>query len=538
METDIPLRAPADHRKRFVLSVLSGLLLTGSFPEFGSHWIAWVALIPLLFAVRNLPAGGRFRLGLVAGLAHYLTLTYWLTIAMQTYGGLNVWASIGILCLLATYLALYIGGFTLVLGLLARKPLQCLVTAPALWVVLEFIRAKAITGFPWELLGYSQYKALQIIQISDIFGVYGVSFLVVAVNTGVFLLWLAVKNHDWQGLRILRNDALAAGLYVILLPLAALVYGQLRMETVHRDTAGAKQVKVAVIQGNILQDVKWDPEFIIATTDAYLRLSREAAAQSPDLIVWPETATPFFFQRTMELTRRVEEGIKDGGAFYIIGSPAATEDGDGYHYYNSAYLMTPEGTVANRYDKQHLVPFGEYVPLSRWLFFVEKIVSGMGDFSPGQSGVTMSWTKGKIGVQICYEVIFPYLSRRAVRNQADLLVYLSNDAWYGKSSAPFQLFSMATLRAVETRRSVVRAANTGISGFVDPTGRITAQTGLFEEATLTKTVPMLETKTIYTRWGDWFPAVCGIWIALGVIYQFTKKQPKKSTAEKENNHVV
>ena len=275
MEADNPQRAPADHRKRFVLSVLSGLLLTGSFPDFGSHWVAWVALIPLLFAVRNLPAGSRFRLGLVAGLAHYLTLTYWLTIAMQTYGGLNVWASIGILCLLATYLALYIGAFSLALGLLARKPLQCLVAAPVLWVVLEFIRAKAITGFPWELLGYSQYQALQIIQISDIFGVYGVSFLVAAVNTGLFLIWLAIRNDNWQDRQIIRNETFVAGLYVILLPLAGLIYGHLRMETIRRDAAGAEQVKAAVIQGNISQDVKWDPEFIIATTDTYLRLSRE-----------------------------------------------------------------------------------------------------------------------------------------------------------------------------------------------------------------------------------------------------------------------
>jgi apolipoprotein N-acyltransferase len=232
----------------------------------------------------------------------------------------------------------------------------------------------------------------------------------------------------------------------------------------------------------------------------------------------------------MELTRRVEEGIKGKGAFFIIGSPSAIEDGAGYHLYNSAYLMTPEGTVGGRYDKQHLVPFGEYVPLGRWLTFVEKLVSGMVDFTPGRSGVSMPWANGKVGVQICYEVIFPYLARRAVQNGADLLVYLSNDAWYGTSSAPHQLFSMAILRAVETRRSVVRAANTGISGFVDPTGRIIGHTGLFEEATLTAEVPILKKKTIYARWGDWFPAVCGIWIAACIIHYIAFTRRKTSPA--------
>lgn len=538
MEPKITLLTLIKNREKIWLAVLSGLLLTGSFPKFGSCWVAWVAMIPLLLAIRNLPAGRRFRLGLLTGLVHYLTLTYWLTITMEAYGGLNVYASIGVLCLLAVYLALYVGIFSLFLGLLATTPLRCLVAAPVLWVVLEFIRAKALTGFPWELLGYSQYRALQIIQISDIFSVYGVSFLVVAVNTGLFLAWLAARNQKYRDLRLSRKNAIVAGLCVILLPGAALIYGQMRMEGVRRDAAASPQVRAAVVQGNIPQDVKWDPEFKIATTDTYVRLSRETMPEAPDLIVWPETATPFYFQRVTDLTQRVEEGIKDIGAFFIIGSPAVEEDENGYRYYNSAYLLTPEGTVAGRYDKQHLVPFGEYVPLARWLTFVEKIVVGMGSFSPGQSGTGIAWTKGKIGVQICYEMIFPHLSRRAVQNQADLLVYLSNDAWYGKSSAPYQLFSMAALRAVETRRSVVRAANTGISGFVDPTGRITGRTALFEEATLTADMPVLAKKTIYTRWGDWFPTGCSIWIAVWIIYQIAFPQPKKLTAEKEKNNVV
>jgi len=538
MEPKITLFTLTDTRKRYTLAVLSGLLLTGSFPKFGSFWVAWVAMIPLLMAVCGRPAGPRFRLGLAAGIVHYLTLTYWLITTMQTYGGLPWYASVGFLILLAAYLALYVGSFSLLLGLLAPTPLGCLVTAPALWVFLELIRTKALSGFPWELLGYSQYRALQIVQISDIFGVYGVSFLVAGVNTGLFLVWLSVTNRKWQGRPVPRKTGVAAGLCAILLPGMALGYGHLRMEGLRREAAGAPHVRAAVIQGNIPQDVKWDPEFKIATTDTYLRLSRETLAQAPDLIVWPETATPFYFQRVAALTQRIEEGIKAAGVYFIIGSPAADEDSNGYRYYNSAYLMTPEGKVSDRYDKQHLVPFGEYVPWQKLLWFVKKIVPGLIDFSTGSSGKVIPWKNGGIGIQICYEMIFPSLSRRAVQNDATLLVNITNDAWFGTSSAPWQHLSMVAMRAVENRRSVVRAANTGISGFVDPTGRIIDHTGLFEEAALTADVPVLTQKTIYTRWGDWFPAVCGIWIAACIFYRFKTNRPKAATAEKEKNHVV
>ncbi len=528
----------SDNRKNILLAFSSGLLLTGSFPKFGSLWVAWVALVPLLFAIRNVPTGKRFRLGLLAGVVHYLTLMYWLVITMETYGGLPWYASVGFLVLLCAYLALYVGGFTAFLGLLAPTPLRCLGAAPALWVFLEFIRAKALTGFPWELLGYTQYKALQVIQISDIFGVYGVSFLVVAVNASLFLIILFAGKGIWRRRTATRKEAIAAGLSAGLLLAAAVCYGVIRMHTIHLEAGNAPRVKASVLQGNIAQNVKWDPEFKEATIATYLRLTRQAAGEAPDLIVWPETATPFYFQRAPNMTRRIEDGIRKAGAYFIIGSPAAEEVGDKVRYYNSAYLIAPDGTVSDRYDKQHLVPFGEYVPWRKLLWFVDKIVPGQMDFSSGPLGMVAPWKKGGLGIQICYEMIFPSLSRHAVRNGADLLVNITNDAWFGKSSAPHQLLSMVAFRAVENRRSVVRSANTGISGFVDPTGRILAQTPLFEEAALTRSVPILKEKTIYTRWGDWLPAGCGIWIALLVINCIAANRRRNLTAGKENHHVL
>ncbi len=503
-----------DNQKNMSLAVLSGLLLSGSFPKFGTPALAWIALMPLLLAIRNLPTGERFRLGMVTGLVHYLTLVYWLTITMQNYGGLPWYASIGFLFLLSAYLSLYIGAFAALLVPLAPTPFRCFMMTPALWVALEFVRAKLLTGFPWELLGYSQYKALQIIQISDIFGVYGISFLVAAVNTSLFLGWLFFKKENWGQHTVIGKTGAGVLIAGLLLPGLTFFYGTWRLAAIRGDMAEAPKIRAAVIQGNIAQNVKWDPAFQNASLETYLRLSREAARETPELIVWPETATPFYFFRNIGLTRRIQEGIKAADAFFIIGSPSAEEHESGMHYLNSAYLVNPDGTLLGKYDKAHLVPFGEYVPCQKWLPFVTKMVTAIGDFSAGQSGAIISSPAAKIGVQICYEVIFPSLSRLAAKNQAGLLVNITNDAWFGRSSAPYQHFSMAVLRAVENRRSVVRAANTGISGFVDPVGDVVARTSLFEEAALTRSVPVMTTETIYTRWGDWFPMGCCIWVIL------------------------
>ena len=467
-----------------------------------------------MIAVREHPAGERFRLGMVTGFVHYLTLIYWLTTAMLTYGGMPWYAGIGVLCLFVIYLALYMGIFATLLSALTRTSFRFLAGVPLLWVALEFVRAKALTGFPWELLGYSQYRALRIIQISDIFGIYGVSFLIASVNAGAFLIWLFLNKERLHQRTVTWKTAGMALLGSVLLVCLTLTYGGWRMRMIRSVMASAPHVRAAVVQGDIAQDVKWDPAFKNATTETYLRLSREAAIKATDLVVWPETATPFYLFRDTQLTRRIQEGVKASGAFFVVGSPSVEFSGNELHYYNSAFLMNPDGALSGKYDKVHLVPFGEYVPCQKLLPFVGKLVEAVGDFSAGHSSTAIPWAHGRIGVQICYEIVFPSLSRHAVENQADLLVNITNDAWYGKSSAPYQHFSMAVLRAVENRRSVVRAANTGISGFVDPVGRIVAQTPLFEEATLTRSVPVMEIKTFYTRWGDWFPVGCGIWIVL------------------------
>jgi apolipoprotein N-acyltransferase len=273
-------------------------------------------------------------------------------------------------------------------------------------------------------------------------------------------------------------------------------------------------VRVAVVQGNIPQAVKWDPAFQISTTQKYIRLSQQTATERPELVVWPETATPFHMHHNKVLTSMVRRGVKSAGTSFLIGSPFFIRRNDRVDYFNSAFLLAPDGDNSPRYDKAHLVPFGEYVPLRRWLPFVGKLVAQVGDFVAGSPGQVLDWQNHRLAPLICYEAIFPELTRAAARNGADLLINLTNDAWYGRTSAPYQHLSLCVFRAVESRRSLIRAANTGISGFIDPTGRIASPTGLFVDAVVSREVPALSTPSVYTRIGDAFAWGCLLTVGL------------------------
>jgi len=495
-------------RLNFFLAVSSGVLLTLSFPKAGFSWLAWFALVPLLVALRTLSLKNGFYLGLCTGLTHYLTLLYWLAHTMSTYGHLPFYVSVPILLILSAYLALYVAMFSMGLTLFYQRPLVLLFMIPSVWVSLEYIRSFLFTGFPWELLGYTQFNVLHLIQISDIFGVYGVSFCIALSNAAIFLGYLYLSGKDR-----LKNEVkakLASGSTVIFVLIFCMVwfYGKWRIESIQKLISDSPSVRVAIVQGNIDQAKKWDPAFQIASTKKYINLSLLAKKHKPDLVVWPETATPFYFLRNARLSEMVKKGIHDTGTDFLIGSPSFNFGTNSVEYYNSAYLIGPGGNVYGKYDKTHLVPFGEYIPFKKWLPFLGKMVESVGDFNPGEKGHTIKWGDYRLGVQICYEIIFPDLSRDMIKNHASLLVNITNDAWYGRSSAPNQHFSMTIFRAVENRRSIIRSANTGISGFIDPSGRVIASTELFKDATITRSVPMLEGMTFYSRFGDLFAMAC------------------------------
>lgn len=498
---------------RWLAAGASGLLLTAAFPDLDMAWTAWFALVPLLVVVEGLGWKQGAKLGFLAGMVHYLTLVYWVAYTMRTYGYLPWPVCIAILVLLAGVLSLYPALFCALVSGLPIRPIGALLFYPALWVTLEFGRSTILTGFPWGLLGHSQYRVLHIIQISDIFGVYGISALLVAANTALYFVYRSLRERRRSRPAVSPAFGAAAVILAAALTGATWIYGTLRIAEVDDWAETAGTMSTAVIQGNIPQAVKWDPLFQKRTVVKYLQLSRGAQAE---LIVWPETALPFYFRQDPRLTAEVIQGVRDFDAYLLVGSPAFEPGPGGRRYYNSAYLVAPDGTIVGRYDKVHLVPFGEYVPLKRWLPFLGKLVAQVGDFSRGQLGTTLAVKDTLVGVLICYESIFPYISRAAVANGAELLVNITNDAWYGRSSAPYQHFSLAVFRAVENRRAMVRAANTGISGFIDPAGRILFATALFQDDAAVKTVPLIRQTTLYSRYGDRFA-----WASLLIAALFT-----------------
>jgi apolipoprotein N-acyltransferase len=513
-----------------LMAVLSGLLLTAAFPKIDFSGLAWAAFLPLLWAVREATPREGFRRGMVFGIAHYLSLLYWLVPTMTIYGHLPLPLAIGILFLFASVLSLLSTAPCIcALALVARTPVRMLVAFPVLWTASEFLRSFLFTGFPWGLLGYSQYRHLPLIQMADVLGVYGISALVALAGAALFMVAASVTGTAWHGRAVTRRLAVGGALAAVVLTAAAWGYGNLRIEQIDRLAAEAPTLRTAVIQGNIEQSEKWDPAFQAATIDKYVQLSLSVRSQNPELIVWPESAAPFYFLAEGPPTRAVMQGVAAAGAHFVIGAPSFQLKGKTADYFNSAYLVGP-GEILGKYDKAHLVPFGEYTPFKEYLPFLGKIVEHVGDFKPGPEGHTLSLAGRKLGIQICYEVIFPELARAQVRNGAVLLLTITNDAWYGQTAGPYQHFSLAVLRAVENRRALARAANTGISGFVDPVGRVLDPTPLEVEAAVVRPLPLLQTESIYTRSGDVLGWACLGLSLLAVVCAARRKRGGSTTA--------
>jgi len=502
--------------QKLLLALLSGFMLTASFPPSPFYFLAWFALVPLLKSLENEPPAAALGLGFAAGLTHYLTLIYWVIIVMGHYGHLPLPVSVSILILFSLYLAIYPALFAWGYSLIGRSFLGSLKTA-ALWVALEYVRANILTGFPWCLLGHTQYMNLEAIQVADLVGAYGTSFVIVLSSTLIYGLLLERNLDRW------KREA-----PVVLLTLAVVLgYGFYRMSDSRPPRA---TLKIAIAQGNIDQSIKWNPAYQEKTVQIYRTLTLQSRSFGPDLVVWPETAVPLFFQDGEPLARSVLNTAREAGTYIIFGSPAYRREKGSVSLFNRAYLATPNGEIIGSYDKVHLVPFGEYVPMKRFLPFVQRLVVAAGDFLPGDKVAPLKFPKAAAGVLICFESIFPELGRELTENGATLLVNLTNDAWYGMSSAPFQHFSMAVFRAVENRRPVVRAANTGISAFILPNGKIVEQSDLFKEALLTREIPLPDPGlTLYTRWGDFFAIALTIISAVNIFlaYWYTRKQSRR-----------
>ncbi len=498
-------------------ALISGLLLTASFPDFNLYTLAFFALAPLMVSTQSMTSKQSFYAGFVAGFCHYMTLIYWIVPTVTTYGGLHPLLGISTLTLLCLYLGLYVGGFTWLIKRLDPPGVIMPIMGACLWVGLEYIRTHAFTGFPWGVLGYSQYSNQTLVQIADLTGVLGLSFLIVLCNLTLAQLVLhlgrspASRKNSWRSISTVLC-------YTLVLVVAALIYGRLRIPVIDGLIQAAPKPKISVIQGNIRQDLKWDKTFKDGTIEKYGSLSLGVAEKNPELIIWPETALPFYYGSDTLYSNQVDVYVRKTKTHFLVGSPAFERGREKSKFYNRAYMLNPLSLVTGSYDKTHLVPFGEYVPLENYLAFLGKITQQAGNFSAGdKTFAPLAFKDHKTGVLICFEILFPSVARAFIKNGADMLTTMTNDAWFGHTPAARQHFSIAVLRAVENRRSVVRAANTGISGFIDPLGRVLEETGLFTTAAITRPVPALEEISFYTRYGDLIGMAALVAICLGFM---------------------
>ena len=527
----------------YAYASVSGILLALSFPKFGHPACAWIALTPLLVALasdepriprlRSRPLANAFSLGLLTG-AIYLTGTlYWITRVMAVYGGLPAPVAVLINAGLVAYQAFFLAVFAVVVRrlVLARGP-GALMAAPFVWVATELGRTYVLTGFPWVLLGYSQASVLPVAQLASLFGVYGVSMLVAAVSAalavvatgpaeagpyvpnggrrlvgaGAYLGRRFVGAGPYVGRRFSGAARFVPLVVVFALVMAVAIWGS-RRAAASEWTREGTPIRVGMIQGNVDQAEKWDAGRAASIFQEYLRLTRQAIGEGAEFVLWPESSIPFYFEEDAAGAAQVRTLARQSHVTMLFGSDQIEWRVEGgrrtpARFYNSAFLVRPDGTDGGVYRKMHLVPFGEYVPLQRLLFFAAPLTQQVGAFSPGETAALLPVDGHPVSVAICYEVVYPALLREFVAGGSELLTTITNDAWFGPTSAPYQHFEQASMRAIEEGRYLVRSANTGISGIVDPYGRVLGQTAIYQPAVLVGEARFLRTSTFYARHGD------------------------------------
>jgi len=442
----------------------------------------------------------------VTGAVYFTGTLYWITRVMAMYGGLAPSVAVLINAALIAYLALFPAIFALVVRriVIAHGP-PALMAAPIVWVATELGRTHIFTGFPWVLLGYSQTTVLPIAQFASLFGVYGVSMLVASVSAALATYAASDRGpaeagrHERTG-AVARAAPLAVAIAIVFV---VAVWGSRRV-AVSEWTHTGDPIRVGLIQGNIDQNEKTQAARAGAVFQDYLRMTREAIRDGAEFIIWPESSTPFLFEDDVVAAAQVRNLARQAHVPILFGSDQFVRGANGAptRYYNSAFLVGADGTTGGVYRKIHLVPFGEYVPAKTLLFFAAPLVEAVSDFSAGEEAVLLPVGPHLVSTAICYEVVYPDLVRRFVAGGSEMLTTITNDAWFGPTSAPYQHFEQASMRAIEEGRYLVRAANTGVSGIVDPYGRVVQRTGIFQPAVVVGEARFLKTSTFYARHGD------------------------------------
>jgi len=503
----------------FLLALASGLLTALAFPKFSLPFLAWISLIPLLYALVKSPPRRAFALGLAAGVVFYGVLVYWIPDVPAHYGGMSYALSLVIYLALILFLGLFWAGFAWVFRTAQRAfPAAALLAAPLFWVGFEYAVTYVFTGFPWGILGTSQYRNVPLIQTATLAGAYGISLLLILLQSTFvlaitrrqkepffFALGLLALAHGWGAVAIKRTSA------------------ELR-------SAAPTSFPAAVIQGNVSSDIYWDSvglDEVRRLFQDHLDLTHEAYGRGARLIIWPEFTVPLCFSCAGEPYESMEADlqglVRKLGATLLIGTNEQAGPPEDRRYFNTAMCLHPD-LPSTRYAKMHLVPFGEYTPYKKVFSFIEKLTHAIGDITPGTEHVLHEVEGRRFGSPICYEIIFPALVRGFTRRGADFLVTITNDGWYGPTSAPHQHFAQAVLRAVENRRFLLRAATTGVSGIIDPCGRVLEESEIMTRTLLVGRVVPRQGLTPYVRFGDVVP-IAGLTTAgLFLILAFVRRK--------------
>lgn len=507
-------------------------LYTMAAPPYDWAGAAWFALAPLFLVVREKTPGAAFVLGLLYGVFFCVGVGPWIYSAIAAYFAFSF--PLNLLLTLLSY-SLFVGLFMGLAALLSRfcmrgrNSLLRWVGAPAAWVCCEYARSYCLFGVSWELLGYTQHRNLTLIQIADVTGIYGVSFLLAfsgyvtaeavrslqgssspaltrKARSGVCHLRATLRQCPWPAL-----SCLAGGIALVLF------YGIARLHQ-YKDVSSTPALTIALVQGGTPSAQRWRQTHYAQTLLQYASAtSRGVTATQPALIVWPEFAVGFYLDREPLLHTQLGMLTRRMNAALLLGAPRMEDTAEGARYYNSAYLLSADGARLGVYDKIHLMPFAEYRPFA-FPAFLDHSDAQPSEFTAGKHSTIFSLPGGAFGALICYEAAYPHLARRLVQGGAQFLVNISNDSWLvtGGNAAAKQHFSMAVFRAVENKRFMARVATDGVSGFIDPTGRSYQLSTQKEGAAIGQITPQHEA-TVYARWGDWFIALCTLVVAAALL---------------------
>ncbi|MGB2769718.1 MAG: apolipoprotein N-acyltransferase [Candidatus Zixiibacteriota bacterium] len=478
------------NRKSLYLTILSALLISLAYPPLPLGFVAYLCLVPLIIALESKSPFAAFKIGYIFGLISNSILLFWVG-----------WATIGGTAAAIILLCLYPAILCWLHGLLQRRWKEGAVFFfPFLWVAMEYVRSLTQVSFPWLNLAYTQTYYLKLIQYASLWGNYAVTFWILWLN--LIFYFLIRYRKKWK---------VALLLFVILMILPY-IYGSWVMS---EDVEG-EEIKIAMLQGNMEPEIKWNQDLLDYNVRTYIDMSREAAKETVDFIIWPETAAPCYLAAESLYFALVQETCDELNVPLLVGTNDYQVNPQGkLNYFNSAFLFTPHGGYPKVYNKINLVPFSEKLPYDEVLGISDRIQFGQSDFCNGEDMTIFEIPQGRFATIICFESVYPGLVRDFVNRGTEFLVNITNDGWFGKTHGPFQHAQIAVFRAIENRIAIARCANTGVSMFIDPYGRVKQATKIWVRETVIGKIPLKREgnvswsgRTFYARYGDWFAILC------------------------------